>query len=75
MELDSIDLGRESEVAHGELDLDCGDPGRVGNALVGSTLDLLGGAAESIIFLKLSRSPGTSRHSSSKTNNLLLSLL
>lgn len=51
MELDSVDLGRDSEVAHGELDLDCGDPGRAGNALVGSTLNLLGGASKTINLL------------------------
>ena len=60
VELDSVDLG--SEVAHGELDLDCGEPGRAYSGVVRSNLDLLGGAAESIIVLML-RSPGTSRHS------------
>ena len=70
MELDSVELGTDSsEVADGELDLDCGEPGSTSGGVVSSNLDLLGDAAESSIFLMLWWNPGTFRHSISKTNN------
>lgn len=41
--------------------------------VVSSNLDLLGGAAESIIFFMVPRSSGTSIHSTSETKNWLSS--
>lgn len=67
LELDTVDLGTDSsEVADGQLDPDCGEPGRTSGGVLSSNLNLSGDAAESIIFLMLCRSPGTSRHSISK---------
>ena len=56
LELDTVDLGTDSSEG-------CGEPGRTSGGVLSSNLDLSGDAAESIIFLMLCRSPGTSRHS------------
>lgn len=60
LEVDGGDRGSDG-LTDGELDLDCTEPWRDRDGVVSSDLDLLGGAAESIIVLMFSRSPGTSK--------------
>ncbi len=58
VKLDSVDLGREH--CDVELCLDCGELWGGSGGVVGSNLDLLGGAAKSVISFMVRRSSGTS---------------
>lgn len=72
VKLDGVALGRDhSELADEELCLDCGELWGGSGGVVGSNLDLLGGAAKSIISFMVRRSSGTSIYSTSEKKNWL----